>query len=56
VTLAEAERDHILNTLRKTNGVVGGAFGAAARLGLKRTTLTSKMLVRYLAGHGQIWL
>jgi formate hydrogenlyase transcriptional activator len=43
VTLEEAERDHILNTLRETNWVVGGAAGAAARLGLKRTTLISKM-------------
>jgi transcriptional regulator with GAF, ATPase, and Fis domain len=43
VTLADAERDHILNALRETNWVVGGAAGAAARLGLKRTTLLSKM-------------
>ncbi|MCU1337573.1 MAG: Formate hydrogenlyase transcriptional activator, partial [Bryobacterales bacterium] len=43
VTLEEAERDHILNTLRETNWVVGGAAGAAARLGMKRTTLIGKM-------------
>jgi formate hydrogenlyase transcriptional activator len=43
VTLAEAERVHILKALHKSNWVVGGASGAAARLGLKRTTLTSKM-------------
>jgi formate hydrogenlyase transcriptional activator len=43
VTLEEAERDHILNTLRETNWVVGGTAGAAARLGVKRTTLISKM-------------
>src|SRR5216684_3675532 len=43
VTLAEAERDHILNALRESNWVVGGAVGAAARLGVKRTTLISKM-------------
>ena len=43
VTLAEAERDHILNALRESNWVVGGAAGAAARLGVKRTTLISKM-------------
>lgn len=43
VTLAEAERDHILNALQKTNWVVGGASGAAVRLGVKRTTLVSKM-------------
>jgi formate hydrogenlyase transcriptional activator len=43
VTLAEAERDHILNALQKSNWVVGGRSGAAARLGVKRTTLISKM-------------
>ena len=42
-TLADAERVHILETLRQTNGVVGGAGGAAARLGLPRTTLLAKM-------------
>ena len=46
VTLAEAERDHILNALRGSNWVVGGAAGAAARLGVKRTTLISKMRKR----------
>jgi len=49
VTLEEAERDHILNTLRETNWVVGGAAGAAARLGVKRTTLISKMRKRGLS-------
>ena len=43
VTLAEAERSHILQTLQVTEGVVGGPDGAAARLGLPRTTLISKM-------------
>jgi transcriptional regulator with GAF, ATPase, and Fis domain len=43
VTLEEAERSHILQTLRKTEGVVGGRGGAAARLGLPRTTLIAKM-------------
>ncbi len=43
MTLAEAERDHILNALQRSNWVVGGASGAAARLGVKRTTLISKM-------------
>ena len=42
-TLADAERAHILETLRQTNGVVGGADGAATRLGLPRTTLLAKM-------------
>jgi transcriptional regulator with GAF, ATPase, and Fis domain len=42
-TLADADRAHILATLRQTNGVVGGPNGAAARLGIKRTTLIAKM-------------
>ncbi len=42
-TLAEVERDHIVATLQATNGVLGGWDGAAARLGLSRTTLISKM-------------
>ncbi len=43
VTLEEAERSHILQTLQQTDGTVGGRGGAAARLGLPRTTLISKM-------------
>jgi formate hydrogenlyase transcriptional activator len=43
VTLLEAERSHILQTLLRTEGVVGGPNGAAARLGLPRTTLIAKM-------------
>jgi formate hydrogenlyase transcriptional activator len=42
-TLHEAEREHILRALDETNWVVGGPGGAAARLGMKRTTLQSKM-------------
>jgi formate hydrogenlyase transcriptional activator len=42
-TLEEAERSHILQTLQQTEGMVGGRGGAAARLGLPRTTLISKM-------------
>jgi formate hydrogenlyase transcriptional activator len=42
-TLADAERAHILSTLRETNWVVGGRDGAAARLGVLRTTLIAKM-------------
>ena len=42
-TFEDAVREHIIEVLRLTNGVVGGPFGAAARLGLKRTTLLSKM-------------
>jgi formate hydrogenlyase transcriptional activator len=44
VKLAEAEREHILNALTATGWVVGGARGAAARLGMKRSTLQKKML------------
>jgi formate hydrogenlyase transcriptional activator len=43
VTLEEAERSHILHILEQTQGVVSGRGGAAARLGLPRTTLMSKM-------------
>jgi formate hydrogenlyase transcriptional activator len=43
VTLEAAERLHILQTLQQTEGVVGGPNGAAARLGLRRTTLISKL-------------
>jgi DNA-binding NtrC family response regulator len=39
VTLRDAEREHILRTLEETQWVMGGSAGAAARLGLKRTTL-----------------
>jgi formate hydrogenlyase transcriptional activator len=49
ITLADAERDHILNALQKSNWVVGGASGAAARLGVKRTTLIDKMRKRGLS-------
>jgi transcriptional regulator with GAF, ATPase, and Fis domain len=42
-TLAECERGHILQTLTDTNWVVGGRDGAAARLGIARTTLIHKM-------------
>jgi formate hydrogenlyase transcriptional activator len=42
-TLHEAEREHILRALRESKGQIGGADGAAARLGLKRTTLNSKI-------------
>jgi PAS domain S-box-containing protein len=42
-TLHEAEREHILRVLRETGGQIGGPDGAAERLGLKRTTLNSKM-------------
>jgi formate hydrogenlyase transcriptional activator len=43
VTLKDAEREHVLQALAETNWIIGGLKGAAARLGLKRTTLISKM-------------
>jgi formate hydrogenlyase transcriptional activator len=42
-TLEDVERERILEALRETGAVIGGDKGAAARLGLKRTTLLSKM-------------
>ena len=42
-TLAEAEREHILEVLNQTSWVIGGQDGAATRLGLPRTTLIHKM-------------
>ena len=41
--LQAAEREHILRVLRESKGQIGGSDGAAARLGLKRTTLNSKL-------------
>jgi formate hydrogenlyase transcriptional activator len=41
--LSEMERDHIIRVLRETNGILSGTDGAASRLGLKRTTLQSKI-------------
>jgi formate hydrogenlyase transcriptional activator len=38
-----AEREHILRVLRETKGMIGGMGGAAEKLGLKRTTLNSKL-------------
>jgi len=42
-TLESAEREHIVRVLREADWVIGGPGGAAERLGLKRTTLQSKM-------------
>jgi formate hydrogenlyase transcriptional activator len=42
-TLADADREHILATLKETNWMIGGQGGAANRLGLPRTTLIYKM-------------
>jgi formate hydrogenlyase transcriptional activator len=42
-TLEAAEREHILRALNETRWVIAGPKGAAGRLGMKRTTLQSKM-------------
>ena len=42
-TFQDAERETILRALRESGGVIAGPAGAAARLGLQRTTLQSKM-------------
>jgi len=42
-TLEATEREHILRALRECHGQIGGPKGAAMRLGLKRTTLQSKL-------------
>jgi formate hydrogenlyase transcriptional activator len=43
VTLADAEREHVLGALRVTRWVVGGPYGAAARLGLTRSSFYRMM-------------
>jgi DNA-binding NtrC family response regulator len=54
-TLDDAMRAHILNALHATHWVVAGPHGAAARLGMKRSTLASRMaklgIVRELREH-----
>jgi formate hydrogenlyase transcriptional activator len=60
-TFVDARRAHILATLRRTSWVVGGPRGAAAELGLPRTTLIAMMqrlgidreTLRQQAGHPQ---
>ena len=44
LTLEAAERQHILHALHETRWVIAGPHGAAARLGIKRTTLQSRMV------------
>ena len=43
ITMEDAERDHILKILEQTRWVVSGPNGAAARLGIKRSTLYFRM-------------
>ncbi|MFI5224212.1 MAG: sigma-54 interaction domain-containing protein, partial [Nitrospirales bacterium] len=42
-TLEHADREHILKAIRESYWIIGGPVGAAAKLGMKRTTLQSKM-------------
>jgi formate hydrogenlyase transcriptional activator len=51
LTLQSAERVHILKALEATNWVLAGPKGAAARLGMKRTTLQSRMQKLGVARH-----
>ena len=50
-TLAEVQRDAILRALHSSNGTIGGSQGAAALLGLKRTTLQARMQKLGIAPH-----
>ena len=43
-TLESLERQYIIRVLRETSGVIAGPRGAAVRLGMKRTTLQSRIL------------
>ncbi|MBZ5563344.1 MAG: sigma 54-interacting transcriptional regulator [Acidobacteriia bacterium] len=42
-SLVAVEKEHIVRTIRETRGQIGGPLGAAARLGMKRTTLQARM-------------
>jgi len=42
-TLEEFEREHVLRAIKESNWVIGGPKGAAARLGIKRTTLAYRI-------------
>ena len=50
-TLVDAERAHITAILRETNGIVGGPRGAAAQLGVPRTTLITRMQRLGISNH-----
>lgn len=42
-TLKEMEREHVMQAIKESNWVIGGPSGAAARLGMKRTTLAHRI-------------
>jgi len=56
LTLREAEREHILRTLDETEWVIGGARGAAARLGVPRTSLIYRMQKLGIPGRRDMYL
>ncbi len=56
LTLREAEREHILRTLDETEWVIGGAHGAAARLGVPRTSLIYRMQKLGIPGRRDMYL
>ena len=56
LTLREAERQHILRTLDETEWVIGGTRGAAARLGVPRTSLIYRMQKLGIPGRRDMYL
>jgi len=55
-TLAEAERKHILATLKDSEWVISGPNGAAARLGINRSTLQFRMRKLGITRPDQMWV
>jgi formate hydrogenlyase transcriptional activator len=55
-TLAEAERDHILEALKEADWVLAGPKGAAARLGINRSTLQFRMRKLGIVRPNVMWL
>ncbi|MBV8437755.1 MAG: sigma 54-interacting transcriptional regulator [Silvibacterium sp.] len=55
-TLEEAEREHILATLKETKWVISGRNGAAARLGMNRSTLQFRMRKLGILGAGELMI
>jgi formate hydrogenlyase transcriptional activator len=54
-TLADAEREHILATLRETEWVLSGPNGAATRLGINRSTLQFRMRKLGIVRPNSMW-
>jgi formate hydrogenlyase transcriptional activator len=53
ITVEEAERDHIRKTLEQTHWVIAGPRGAAVRLGMKRSTVYSRMRKLGISRYGK---